>query len=102
VRPVAFLVRVLVLASGGCAAARREVQARQAETLLSRAAFDVNCPANRLSWTCLQHPPDAPYRCVSAGVTGCGHRFTYVLSEPSGVEQWVLNASDGGPPRPSR
>jgi len=72
---------------------------RHEDTLRTRAAFDLQCPAGQLKLKALDHN--------IAGVEGCGQRGTYVYNGQTG---WILNgpttgdqppdaaAPPGGPP----
>ncbi|MEM9693203.1 MAG: hypothetical protein AAGA56_11705 [Myxococcota bacterium] len=53
--------------------------------LARRASFDLSCPAEQLSFMCLQN-------CETAGVSGCGQKASYVYVDSG----WVLN-SDSKP-----
>lgn len=61
--------------------------------LRTRAAFDMQCPADHLQVIELAR--------FTRGVTGCGKRGTYVVS--AGTAEWVLNSeanSEAKPPAP--
>jgi hypothetical protein len=55
-----------------------------------RARFDLDCDTLRVR--ALEHTNGYT---VSYGVTGCGHRATYVLNGTT--LSWVMNAADGRP-----
>ena len=56
-----------------------------------RAAFDLGCPAEALSFTLLRMEGRAA---AMIGVSGCGHRGTYVRRGSSSASQeWLLNGS---------
>jgi hypothetical protein len=62
--------------------------------LARKAAFDLGCTEEQLSFTCL----GANEQCDSVGVTGCAQRATYVFVQ----DEWVMNTSttsggDGAP-----
>jgi len=56
----------------------------------NRAKFDLKC--SDLQVVALEATNE---RVTSYGVTGCGHRVTYVLN--AGTLSWVMNVSDGSP-----
>jgi len=91
---------LLVVVTLGCAGMRTQVvngttldQARwvnAAEKVKTSAAFEINCPRDQLELVLLD---SASGVATKIGVTGCERRLVYV--DRNGMDQWVLNSSDG-------
>jgi hypothetical protein len=91
-----FLAVVVVFAAAGCQTQQQMIQSQQAiaiQTALNRAQFEMNCPTARgtvLSTNVIQPVFNGPlvqgtYRTeFTIGVTGCGHRKTYIVVCPQG------------------
>jgi len=78
---------LLTTALGGCfSVANYNVKMRN--QLVGRASFDLNCPQNQINAVVLGTSNEWV---TSYGVTGCGHRASYVLSD----SEWVANVTDG-------
>ncbi len=74
----------------GCASQRRATRnAEHVATLRTRAAFDMNCPEDRLDVVSLSE--SAGGQINSAGVRGCGQQLVYVRA--NNHSNWVLDAS---------
>ena len=94
------MIRMLVLSSlavgmAGCAAPQRAQIDREKRVDCSRkASFDLDCPEAQLDFRCLadgyvSHGGwSGMSACISWGVTGCGQKATYVLTDVG----WVNNS----------
>ncbi len=74
-----------------------DISTERTTQLKKRASFDLGC--DNLEITCLSQETwsNDVEVCHSAGVSGCGHRLTYVWTQTGRMaEQWVLN-SDAKP-----
>jgi hypothetical protein len=78
-------------------AACAESNAQRQQTLRTRAAFDLKCPAESLKITELANDREmvSEKRTTSAGVEGCGQSRTYIYSDTQGL--WRLDAVNGEP-----
>src|SRR5262249_50812443 len=79
-----------------------EVNTQNRAAVLRRAAFDFDCPEEKLAVT----PIDEGMYPSQYGVRGCGHRAVYVdtVHSPGFKGNWVLDASMSGSrdaPQPS-
>ncbi len=105
-----LLLLVLLGLEFGCAPAWTPVRADDAfrATALSRASFELGCPAEQIQVTPLtanrcQQRADGPYVCAGEqmGVTGCGKKTTYVFPPLGRGDTWVRNgevlSSEGAP-----
>ena len=104
--PLSHLVKlcaVLAVALIGCGARPLTVDGHQIHEgywnvavaqVRPRAAFDLGCPAESLSFTLLRMERR---EAAMIGASGCGHRGTYVRrgssSADSRNEEWLLNGS---------
>jgi hypothetical protein len=90
VRRGSYLAALLLAA---CATSNAERQ----DSLRTRAAFDLKCPAPSLKITELANDREmvSEKRMTSAGVEGCGQSRTYVYNGTQGV--WMLDAVNGEP-----
>jgi len=80
-----FFVGISLVALGGCV--------RGTGDLIRRASFDMSCPERQIQVVDLGGG--------ARGVTGCGHRSTYVFQCAATCENgtWLLNnATSGGEP----
>jgi hypothetical protein len=57
--------------------------------IISRASFELRCPADGLTITLLSTCPNPGYAC-QVGVDGCDHRLVYQRTQLG----WALNSSD--------
>ena len=88
-----FLPLMLLLA--GCAAQQARWNYQRARDTRTRAAFDLECPADKLELVPLGTAPVEDWLVVSYGVRGCGRQATYVLVPPTRFGVPILNAIDG-------
>jgi hypothetical protein len=72
---------------GGCAWGLHE------EALRMRAAFDFQCPEDKIVLTTLA-PGHGNGVDAIVGVQGCGHRATYVQAH---LGTWIMNTASGKP-----
>ena len=86
----------IIVAASGCAAAVQDANDTSQEKLRKRAAFDLDCEADRVDFEPLESYPNGYV--TTWGVVGCGHKATYVRSS-SGT--WVMNSGPGGPQSPA-
>lgn len=97
------LARIILCCAGVATActslpAARSAEASFRELGLSRAAFEMSCPADQLAITVLRDSDRAPEsRGMSGsqiGVRGCGKKAVYVFAETAG---WVLDSAGHAP-----
>ena len=95
-RPIRGIAVLFLVAACGVSNAERH------DTLRTRAAFDLKCPAESLQITDLGNNSEkvGEKRVTTAGVDGCGQRRTYVYNATQGV--WMLDAVNGEPAGPKQ
>jgi hypothetical protein len=75
----------LVIATSGCAWGLHE------DALRTRAAFDFQCPEDKIALTKLAPGNDASIGAIM-GADGCGRRATYVQEQ---LGSWIMNTATG-------
>lgn len=87
-----MLLIAAALTTTACGISMRESFERDG---LTRAAFELSCPADQLKLTALRRSFDSyPMLGDQVGVEGCGQKSVYVFASGAG---WVLNSTAGSP-----
>jgi hypothetical protein len=93
--PAAFAMLSVSLLTTGCPPPPAQVNREYEDKCATKASFEMSCPSSSLTFTCLQdglvsaHGFSGIESCIQWGVTGCGKKATYVLTDVG----WVNNTA---------
>jgi hypothetical protein len=79
----------VLLAGAGCAASIAQDNVKQAGVVRKRAAFDLNCPEDKLQ--VVEVTTDSSGWVKTFGAVGCDQRVSYVRVEGMASTTWVMN-----------